>query len=155
MARRTEVQYVQFYTAGSAAYKFEPVSVPKKKASLPKRRRVKKIRVFVDPIAVVGVCMALVMLVMMFVGLGQWNRARQQQVQMEAYVQQLQAENSRLQEQYLAGYDPQEIYEIATAMGMIPAEQAQRVQVTVSAPVEEEKPSAWDNFCMFLTGLFA
>lgn len=155
MARRTEVQYVQFYTAGSAAYKFEPISQPKKKAALPKQRRMKKIRIYVDPVAIAGVCLALVMLVMMFAGLDQWQQARQQEAQLQAYVTQLQTENTQLQEKYHAGYDPQEIYEIATAMGMIPAQQAQRVQVTVSAPVVEEEPTAWDNFCMFLTGLFA
>lgn len=155
MARRTEVQYVQFYTAGSAAYKFEPTRVPKKKATLPKQRRAKKIRIFVDPVAIVGACLAIVMLVMMIAGLGQWNEARQQEAQLEAYVQQLQAQNVQLRSEYLEGYDPQEIYEIATAMGMIPAEQAQRVQVSVSAPVAEEQPTAWENLCAFLTGLFA
>lgn len=156
MARRTQVQYVQFYTAGSAAYKFEPAPMPKKKAALPKRRRAKKIRIFVDPIAIAGVCMALVMLVMMFAGLGRWSEARQQEAQLQAYVAQLEAENAQLQAEYKASYDPQEIYEIATAMGMIPAEQAQRVQVTVAAPaMEEEEPTAWENFYMFLTGLFA
>lgn len=155
MARRTEVQYVQFYTAGSAAYKFEPAAAPKKKAQLPKQRRAKKIRVFVDPMALIGACVAIVMLVMMFTGLSQWNEAKRQEAQLQAYVAQLQEENAQLRSEYLAGYDPQEIYEIATAMGMIPAEQANRIQVSVSAPVVEEEPSAWENFRMFLTGLFA
>lgn len=156
MARKTVVQYVSFYTAGSAAYKIEPVAVPKKKASLPKQRRAKKIRIFVDPVAVAGVCMAVVMLVMMLVGLGQWQTARRQEAQLAAYVAALEEQNADLQAQFEAGYDPQEIYDVATQMGMIPADQAQRVQVTVSAPAEvEEEPSAWENFCTFLTGLFA
>lgn len=155
MARRTEVQYVNFYTAGSAAYKYEPVNVPKKKSQLPKMRRAKKIRVFIDPVAVAGVCMALVLLVMMITGLGQWSAAKQQEAQLQSYVDRLEEEHAKLEAEYLSGYDRQEIYEIATAMGMIPAEQAQKVTVSVPAPVVEQKLSAWDNFCMFLTGLFA
>lgn len=155
MARRTEVQYVNFYTAGSAAYKLEPVTQPKKKASLPKPRRAKRIRVYVDPMAVLGVCVAMVLLVMMFVSLAHWNAAQGQEAQLQAYVTQLQAENAQLREEYLAAYDPQEVYEIATAMGMIPAEQAQRVRITVTEPAQQEEPTAWENFCMLLTGLFA
>ena len=156
MARRTEVQYVSFYTAGSAAYKIEPVAVPKKKAALPKQRRAKKIRIYVDPVAVVGICVATVMLVMMLVGLGQWQNALRQEARLEAYVARLEEQNTNLQAEFEAGYDPQEIYDVATGMGMIPADQAQRVQVSVSVPAAvEEEPSAWENFCTFLIGLFA
>lgn len=155
MARINEVQYVNFYTAGSAAYKFEPAPVPKKQATLPKPRRRKKIRIFVDPAAVLGVCAVLVLLVMMIAGLAQLGQVREQEAQMAAYVQSLQQENAQLQAQYEAGYDPEEIREIATAMGMVPAEQAPRIQVQVAAPIVEEEPTAWENFCMFLAGLFA
>jgi hypothetical protein len=70
-------------------------------------------------------------------------------------VTQLQQENVQLRTEYEAGYDLDEIRQLATAMGMVPAEQAERVQVHVNVPVEEEEPTAWENFCMFLTGLFA
>ena len=156
MARRNEVQYVSFYTAGSAALKFEPVTVPKKKASLPKQRRAKKIRIFVDPMALIGGCVAAVMLVMMLVGLGQLQAARQQEAQLQAYVQHLEAENTKLDAQFQAGYDPQEVYDVAIGMGMIPADQAEHIQVSVEIPAEaEEEPSAWENFYTFLLGLFA
>ena len=156
MARRNEVQYVSFYTAGSAAMKIEPVSEPKKKANLPKQRRAKKIRIFVDPMALIGGCVAMVMLVMMLVGLGQLQAARQQEAQLQAYVERLEAENTKLDAKFQAGYDAQEIYDVAIGMGMIPAEQANRVQVSVNIPAEvEEEHSAWENFYTFLLGLFA
>lgn len=155
MARKTQVQYVNFYTAGSAAYKFEPAAQPAKKAGLPKPRRRKRIRVYVDPMAVLGVCAVLVLLVMMFTGMAKLGRAQQEQAQMAAYVERLQEKNAQLQQQYHEGYDPEEIYRLATAMGMIPVEQAEHIQVPVSHPTVEEEPTAWENFCSFLTGLFA
>lgn len=156
MARRTEVQYVNFYTAGSAAYKFEPTPLPKKKqAGLPKMRRKKRILIHVDPVAVLGMCVAVVMLIMMLSSLSQLQDVHQQEAQMAAYVNQLQETNNRLQSEYKAGYDLEEIREIALGMGMVPAEQAQRIQVQVSQPVVEEEPTAWENFYLFLTGLFA
>jgi hypothetical protein len=156
MARINQVQYVNFYTAGSAAFKYEPTPLHKKKqATLPKMRRKKRILIHVDPVAILGVCMAVVLLIMMASGFAQLGEARRQEAQMAAYVTQLQQENVQLRTEYEAGYDLDEIRQLATAMGMVPAEQAERVQVHVNVPVEEEEPTAWENFCMFLTGLFA
>ena len=53
------------------------------------------------------------------------------------------------------GYDPEEIYEMATAMGMIPADRAQHIQVQVTLQEPEAEPTGWENFCKFLAGLFA
>lgn len=156
MARQWEVQYVNFYTAGSAAVKYNPAPITRKQeAVLPKPRRKKKIRVYVDPVVVLGAFMAVVMLCMMVSGLTRLTAARSEQAQMQAYVQQLQEENAQLQAAYDAGYDADEVYEIATAMGMVPAQQAEHIQLQVSVPEMEADMSAWENFCAFLTGLFA
>ena len=156
MARQWDVQYVNFYTAGSAAVKYDPKPAPKKQeAVLPKPRKKKKILVYVNPVAVAGICMAIVMMIMMISGVSRLTRAKQQQIQMQNYVQQLQQENERLQAEYEAGYDADEVKEIATAMGMIPAEQAQSIHISVSAPTEEAKPGVWESFRTFLAGLFA
>lgn len=156
MARINEVRYVNFYTVGSAAYKVEPTQAQQtKKAQLPKPRKARKIRVYVDPMAVLGMTVAFVMLIMMISGMVQLHGVRQQEQRMEAYVQQLQQENAKLEEQYHAGYDPEEIYEMATAMGMIPADQAQHIQVQVTLQEPEAEPTGWENFCKFLAGLFA
>ena len=156
MARRNEVQYVSFYTAGTAAHKIEPVSAPKKKAESKQPRRAKKIRIFVDPMALIGGCVAMVMLVMMLVGLGQLQAARQQEAQLQAYINRLEEQSIMLNAQFQAGYDANEIYDVAIGMGMIPADQAERVQVSVQIPAEvEEEHSAWENIYTFLIGLFA
>ena len=69
MARINEVRYVNFYTVGSAAYKVEPTQAQQtKKAQLPKPRKARKIRVYVDPMAVLGMTVAFVMLIMMISG---------------------------------------------------------------------------------------
>lgn len=156
MARKNEVQYVNFYTAGSAAYQYDPMPLPKKQeAKLPKPRRQKRIRIVVDPVAVLGVVVGAVMLVMMISGMVRLQAVKQQQAEMAAYVQRLEAQNEQLRATYEQGYDLDEIYEIATAMGMIPAQQAQRVQVNVTVPEAEQEMTVWESFCTFLTGLFA
>lgn len=156
MARKTQVQYINFYNAGSEAYKydFEPYR-KKAEVTLPKPRRNKKIVVKVDPVAVLGICMAVVMLVMMISGVVRLCGVRQQQAEMAQYVQRLQEENTQLQQTYENGYDLDEIREIALAMGMVPKDQVQRIQIPVSVQEMEEEPTGWENFCSFLAGLFA
>ena len=156
MARINQVQYVSFYTAGSAAYKFDPKPEAKKKAKLPKYSRKKRIVLRVDPVAVIGVCVAMVMLVMMVSGLVQLGQINRQSQQMQDYVTRLETENVKLEAEYKAGYDLEEIRQIALAMGMVPADQVQKVPLQNLAPlIQEEEPSAWDNFYGFLVSLFA
>lgn len=156
MARQWDVQYVNFYTAGTAAVKYDPKPVQKKQeAVLPKPRKKKKIVVFVNPVAVVGICAALIMLCMMISGVGRLQQAQAKQAQMMAYVQQLQSENDRLQAEYEAGYDAEEVRQIAEAMGMIPAEEAESIRIQVNIPEEDANPGPWENFRTFLAGLFA
>ena len=156
MARKTEVRYVSFYTAGSAAYQYDPQPIQQKKeVKLPKQRRQKKIVVHVDPVAILGICMAMVLLVSMVVGLTQLSAAQKQANQMQGYVSSLSERNEELRTTYEQGYDPQEIYEIATAMGMIPAEQAQKITIHVDHMEVAEEPTVWDSIWTFLAGLFA
>ena len=157
MARKAEVHYVNFYMAGSTAPKFEPKPIvqPKQEVRMPRPRRQKKIVLHVDPIAVAGIGLAFIMLIMMIVGMFQLGQAQKQANQMGAYFQHLQAENVQLEQEYRAGYDAEEIKQIASAMGMIPKEQAQHIEITVEVPEMEKEPTAWESFCTFLADLFA
>ena len=157
MARKAEVRYINFYSAGSSAYKVDTVSYPQKKRTVPspKQRKSKKVLIHVDPVAVAGVFFAAVMLVMMAVGLFQLSSARKQAVQMQAYVLQLQEHNRVLDAQYHAGFDPEEIRMIATQMGMIPVEQAQQIHITVPVTQPVQEPTVWETVYTFLVGLFA
>lgn len=156
MARQMEVRYVNFYTAGSEAVKFDPKPVrPKTEVKLPKPRRKKRIVLYVDPLATMGICVAVVLLIAMLVGIYSLTAAQKEAAQMQNYVQTLQERNEDLQETYEAGYDLEEIRQIALARGMIPVDQAQTVTVQVTEPEVQEEPGAWDAFCSFLAGLFA
>ncbi len=155
MARKAEIRYVNFYTAGSAAYQFEPEPLPKKKVTLPKPRRQKKILVHLDPVVAGGILVAAILVIMMIVGLVQLVEVQKQASDMSNYVSILQAENEELDKVYRAGFDPEEIRQIATEMGMIPIEDAQTVHISVPAAETVEEPSLWENICVFLAGLFA
>lgn len=157
MARKAEVRYINFYSAGSCAYKVDAMPIPQKKQTvpMPKQRKRKKILIHVDPVAVAGVFLAFVMLIMMVIGLFQLSSAKQQTAQMQSYVLQLKEQNTVLDAQYHAGYNPEEIRLIATQMGMVPIEQAQHIQITVPVAEPVEKPTVWETVYTFLVGLFA
>jgi hypothetical protein len=67
----------------------------------------------------------------------------------------LQEQNTQLQDTYDSGYDIEQVRQIALAMGMVSAEDVPHISVAVNVPQEEAQPTAWENFCTFLTGLFA
>ena len=74
---------------------------------------------------------------------------------MEHYVLQLSAENKALENQYVTGYDLEEIEQTARALGMVSAEEVPAFSVTVEEPQVEEEPTFWEGIGTFLTGLFA
>lgn len=154
MARQTEVCYINYYVSGSAAYQVEQKPV-KQKARLPKQRRQKKIVVHIDPMATLGIFVACVMFVLMIAGAVRLNGVQQQAEQMSSYVSYLQQETEQLRATYEQGYDPEEIRQIAETQGMVSAENAQRVEITVEIPEEIQEPTIWESFVTFLTGLFA
>ena len=156
MARKAEVRYINFYSVGSSAYQLDAMPMPKKQVvAAPKQRKMKKILLRVDPIAVAGVFLAFIMLIMMVVGLFRLGSAKQQAAQMQNYVMHLEAENRALDAKYHASFDPEEIRQIATQMGMIPIENAQRIEITVPATQPVQQPTVWETVYTFLVGLFA
>lgn len=154
MARHTDVQYIRFYTEGSAARKVAPVA-PLKMIKLPKIKKHKRVTVFVDPMAVAGIAMAVMMAVLMIVGVVRLINARQEMAAMSQYVQTLREENTSLTQEFSDGYDIEEIQRTATALGMIPKEQAQHMTLRLPEFQEETEPTAWERFTTFLAGLFA
>ncbi len=154
MAQRLDVQYVCFYTDGSAARKVAP-TVPLKTIRLPQIKRMKRIVLRVDPVALAGIFVAAVMLVLMVVGVVQLHTARQQLDTMTAYVNNLQMENELLEDTFHRGYDLQEVERTALALGLVPKEQVKHVTVQVPETVTEDAPGTWERFYIFLTGMFA
>lgn len=156
MAQRVNVEYIRLYTVGSAALKLES-AVPAQKTNAQKRpHKAKRIKIFVDPVALLSIAVAACMLVMMFVGFAQLRQARSQAEVMEAYVQRLEAENTELSNKYRSGYNLDQIRQSALEMQMIPAQEAAHVTLYIPAePVQEEQITLWDRIGTFLTGLFA
>lgn len=154
MAKKPAIQYVRYYTDGNAARQVAPRSSVKK-TLLPKPRKLKRRNVYIDPVATLGIVVAVCMLVMMAVGIFQFRAAQREVLAMERYVQQLETKNQTLTDTYEAGIDIAEVERSALALGMIPKEQAQQVTIQLSAPPAEEPVGIWERIGMFLTGLFA
>ncbi len=156
MAQRVDVQYIRYYTQGSAAKQVLP-AVKQETGVLPQRKKRKLQRIYVDPVAILGTTVAVCMLIAMVVGITRLQAAQQKTAAMTAHLEQLQAENTALQAQYDAQCDLEEVKKTALALGMIPSEQATRTAIEVELPaVENEIPmSIWQRIGTFLTGLFA
>jgi len=154
MARQPDIQYIHMYTDGSAARKIAPVA-PVHKAQIPRKRKQKKIIICVDPLAIMALTVAVVMMVLMAVGLTKLNQAREKTAVMEQYVSQLQNETKSLRQANEGGYDLNHVEQTAKALGMIPVEDVEHITVQVQMPEVESEPTAWERLCVFLTGLFA
>lgn len=158
MARQPDIQYIQFYTAGSAARKLEPVARPAKNgAKLPEvRRRVTKRKVIrIDPVSLCAMCVAAVMLVVMAIGMLELGQLSGQADAMTQYAKQLSAENTQLRASYRAGYDLTDVEQKALDMGFVPKDQLQHVTVKAEVPPVEAKPTAWQEFWRSVAELFA
>ena len=156
MARQADIRYVEYPVDGTAARKVERHTPYHNAAPVYNRRRAARKVIAVDPVALCGIVLSVVMLFAMVVGLVEYRHSLQQAQQMRTHVQQLQQENLQLQQTYQAGYDPEEIERIAMEAGMVPAEEMERVIITMHTPEENEtQMSVWDTIANFLTGIFA
>ena len=155
MASRNDIQYVRFYTDGSAARKIEPSFTEFGKVFQTKAKKKKRVLVFVDPVALLGIAVAVCMLICMGVGIARNKAAQQQTAQLQQYVQQLTQEKDAVMEEYTSGYDLQTVKQTALALGMIPRDEAQRVTLEVVVPVQEQTVTLWSQIGTFLAGLLA
>ena len=159
MARKPDVQYIRYYTDGSAARELTPKPQKKWRPLPTAKPQQQKTIVPIQPVAMVGIVLAVTMLVMMGVGYMQLCNAQAQRTAMEKYVEELSYENGRLHYSYETDLDLKEIEKTALALGMIPEEEAQHM--VISVPMEEivdqpmEQMGLWDRFTVFLQGLFA
>ena len=154
MAQGIQVQYVQFYTQGSAAKRVAP-AIPLHTGALPQAKKKKLLRISVDPVAIMGTVVAISMLVMMLVGVNTLRSEQTKTALLTAQVEQLQAENTALQAQYDAQCDLEKIEQTALALGMIPQQEATHISIEIEPPAAEEQISLWQRIGTFLTGLFA
>lgn len=157
MALQPDIQYVPIcYVDGSTARKLEQPVYKTPAAPQPRRRKAKRIVVAVDPVAIFGLLIAVVMLVCMISGFVEYSVLQAQNRQMADYVTSLELEKAQLEQMYRDGYDLDEIRQFAETNGMVPAEKAPQIQVEVELPKQEQTQlSFWESITTFLAGLFA
>jgi uncharacterized protein HemX len=158
MAMQPDIQYVPFcYVDGTAARKVQ--HQPAKKASAtpaPKRRQAKRKVIAVDPVAIGGIVVAVVMLVMLLAGFAEYTAMQEKNLQMQNYLTSLQLENAQLQQNFESNIDMEYVQDVADALGMVPAGEANQIQIQVQLPAHEtQQLTLWETFTTFLAGLFA
>ena len=149
------IEYIQkYYSYGSEAkvleikpvYEEEPVVVPKKK-------REPVTNLCIDPLALCALMLSVVMLLMMITAFVQFRIDCQDHAVMTKYVNQLREDNILLHQSYNARVDLERIETMATALGMIPIDQAQTIRIKVEVPQPEPEPTVIDDIIWFLSGL--
>lgn len=138
MVRKPDIQYIRYYTDGSAARALRLLpAAPKTK--LPKLKRQKALVISLDPLAYAGILVSLVMLVLMVVSCIQLAGIQQRTDVMNSYVDTLKEKNARLDDTYHSGYDLKDVEQKALAMGMVPIEEVLHITVAVDATREAEE----------------
>lgn len=158
MANKYGIQYVSFYTQGSSAKKIAPVRQAPK-VILPEPKKQKRRVIYVDPIAILSIAVAVSLFIMMAVGLSVLHEEQLQTAQMEQYADRLQAENTILMDDFNAKFDPVEVEHTALALGMKPQSQVPQTVIYVPAQPQPEPAGQSTTFLtyigMFIADLFA
>ena len=156
MAAKPEIQYVgQFYIYGSEAKKLEPKRQEKKKNTVLEQSRTVHTRVIsVDPVALVGLVVAVMILICLAASAVQISEAWQEYEAVGNYMTQLMMENASLKHEYVNSYDIAEIEATALALGMVPATEVQTMILPVHIPTAESEPTFWEDLVWFAQGLF-
>lgn len=155
MVQKPKIQYVgQFYIHGSAARKLEPQR-KQAKTMLPIAKLQKIEKIYVDPVALVGIVVAVIMLVTMVIGAVQLHEDWQEYGKMSSYVSQLKKTNAESMQQFRSMYDLETVREEALSMGMVSVSEVEHMRVTVTIPEPEPEMSKIQETKLFLEGLFA
>ena len=154
MARKTTERYVRYYTFGSTAAKLDRTE---QKAALPQYKTPEKRKpIAVDPVALMGSAVAIVLAVLMIVGFAQVAHTSAQVKKLQTQVTILELEQEQLRQKYEAGYDLEEVRAAAESMGMIPVEDAIHVRVELpTETIQIERLSWWDSMLLSLRRFFA
>ena len=157
MNQKPKIQYVgQFYVHGSEARQLQLQEEKRQaKTKLPLARIQKIEKVYVDPVALAGIAVAVVMLVTMVLGAIQLKRDWDQYEQMSSYVSELKKENARKNHAYRLSYDLADIESKALAMGLVPRSELETVTVSVTVPEKVPQMTRMEEIRFFLEGLFA
>ena len=157
MNQKPKIQYIgQFYVHGSEARQLELQERKKQaKSKLPMERLRKVEVVYLDPVAIFGITVALVMLAVMVLGVLQIRDDWQDYRTMSGYVSRLNSENAKLKEEYRSQYDLEDVRLKAEALGMVPRSELEVKTVFVTIPEPEPEMTWLEEVQWFLNGLLA
>ena len=157
MTQKPKIQYIgQFYVHGSEAQALAPKDKKKKaRTRLPLAKLEKIEKVYVDPVALGGIVVAVVMLVVMVFGALQIQKDWEAYEVMSNYVSELNRKNAALEHTYRMGYDLEEVEAKALAIGLVPKDEVQTITVKITPPETEPEETLWDDIVWFFKGLFA
>ena len=159
MALKPEIQYIgQFYIHGSEAKAVEVKPEQEQKKSeykLPLYRFAKRQKIYVDPLAICSIALAMVLLVCMVMGTLQVQSAWQDLEAANHHVYNLEALHRQKLAEYRSVCNLDEIRSAAEVMGMIPVAEAKIMEITVSIPEPKAEPTMWEDVVWFMEGLFA
>ena len=157
MNQKPKIQYVgQFYVHGSEARQLELQARKKQaKSKLPMERLRKVEVVYLDPVAIFGITVALVMLAVMILGVLQIRDDWEDYRIMSGYVSRLNSENAKLKEEYRSQYDLEDVRLKAEALGMVPRSELEVKTVYVTIPEPEPEMTWLEEVQWFLNGLLA
>ena len=119
------------------------------------RKPITSTEISLDPVAIGGILVSLMLLAVMIVGALQLKTDWANYRVMDSYVSRLSSQNAKLTEEYRSQYDLDDIRSKAQALGMVPREELQTRSVYVTVPQPEPEPTWWENLQWFLEGLFA
>ena len=160
MARNADIQYIQHvYTSGTAARKLTHKKAVRK-SPLPhfepkNLEPDQKITISIDPLSVCAIAFAIILVVVMVVSLMQFSAAYQENVALQEYVFELRNTKAQLESVYRSSFDLAKVEAQAIAIGMIPAEEAQILQISGAIPAEAAEPTTWETIRLFFRELFA
>ena len=157
MARKVDIEYIRYYSIGSAARQLE-LKPHRRKSARPVRtpQSVQKTVIAFDPLIIMGTLCAVCMLIMMVAGAVKLGSVKKQEQQMESYLMLLQHQNVQLEGTYEETVDLEKIEKQALALGMVPKDQVTQIPIRVEIPAQTQPETGWwDGVVAFLTGLFA
>ena len=156
MARSNDIQYIRYYTPGSAAEKVElPKIVRKQPKPRPEPKTIQPTVIRVDGLAAIGIVVAAVMLLCMLMGVVQVCALNRQVQDLEVYVSRLEVRNEQLQKEYDHGYDLEEIRLAAESMGLVSVDQVEHITVHIPETETVVQLSWWESLISAFKEFFA
>ena len=154
MADREKIEYVRYYASGSAAHKVEEPVRPAKKPRPVVTPKAERIPIPVDPVAIIGMTVAVVMALCILLGFAQVNQVNAEISRMESTISTLKSDQYALQKQFNLGIDIEEIRTTAQAMGLVPISEVRHITITLPEPEVEQELSWWEELWMEFQAMF-